>query len=285
MRRIRAVHRLVLVPLCVVLSPLLPVFSTTSAAAPIAETLYSYAFPGVTTSPVPNGASVNTAVGLNLVGNWAPSAVGVDFTGDTYSRRSVGYARPSSGPTLSAAASDAVGVAAKFRYKAPTSGSCFSDSPNVTQIGRFGAGVTQLKVQLSACSGTTAGVYAECRVAGSNSPSRETPRRATQALVNGATYVVRCSKGRDPATGQTTLVLETTRMVSTGNTKTVDAFLITRPGAMTSTAYLSVANKYPLPLQVSNTDQFNGDVAKVAYCRATSSNALAACLDAEVPQG
>jgi hypothetical protein len=52
---------------------------------------------------------------------------------------------------------------------------------------------------------------------------------------------------------------------------------------MVSDQYLSVANKYPLPGQANNTDQFSGDLAKVAFCKATATDAMTACLDAEVP--
>jgi hypothetical protein len=120
---------------------------------------------------------------------------------------------------------------------------------------------------------------------GSHSTTSDLPRRATQALVHGATYVVRCYKGPDPSSGTTTLTLRTTRIDATaGNVSTTNTFAITRPGAMASTEYLSVANKYLLPQQSSNTDQFVGDVAKVAYCQATTLTTVTTCLSTEVPE-
>jgi hypothetical protein len=247
--------------------------------------VYSYDLTGVTTTPVANGAEANSAVRLSLFGAWAPSTVGVHFIGDKVSKRSVAFAKPASGPTLSAAASDAVGGAVKFRYEAPTSGACFGDSHNVAQIGRFGSGLTQLKMQLSSCAGSKTAVFTECRMVGANSTNSDLPKRGTQALVNGATYAVKCFKGPDPLTGQATLTLQTTKLDAVnGNVTTVNTFLITRPGSMTSSQYLSVANKYPLPGQRYNTDQFTGDVAKVAFCKTAAIDTLIACLDTEVPE-
>jgi hypothetical protein len=246
--------------------------------------IYSYDLAGVTATPVVNGAEANTGVRLTLFGAWVPSSIGVHFIGDRVSKRSVGYAKPVSGPTFTAAASDAVGGAVKFRYEAPTSGACYKDTHNVSQIGRFGYKLTQFKMQLSSCAGSQVAVFAECRIVGANSTNADLPKRGTQALVNGAIYVVKCFKGPDPATGQATLTLQTTKLDAVnGNVTTVDTFLITRPGAMSSSQYLSVANKYPLPGQTSNTDQFTGDVAKVAFCKTAATDTLLACLDTEVP--
>jgi hypothetical protein len=266
-------------------SPFAPFLSGSSSATPTIGSLYSYSFAGVTATPIPNGAEANTAVPLKLFGTWSTSTAGIHFVGDKASKRSVGFAKPTSGPTLNAAASDAVGGAVKFRYEAPTSGTCFGDTHNVTQIGRFASGVAQLKMQLSSCGGTRAGVFAECRMVGANSTSADLPKRGTQALVNGSTYVVKCFKGPDPVTGQATLTLTTTKIDAVnGNVTTVNTFQITRPGAMVSSEYLSVANKYPLPAQTKNTDQFSGDVVKVAYCKAPAADALSLCLDTEVPE-
>ena len=277
-------RRAVIVTL-VAASPFAPMLTGSSSAAPTVGSLYSYTLTGVTTTPVANGAEVNTGVPLKLVGNWTPSSVGINFVGDKTSKRSVAWAKPASGLTLNAAASDAVGAGINFRYAAPATGACYTDSRNITQIGRFGSGLTQLKIQLSSCAGNKTAVFPECRMVGANSTNADLPKRGTQALVNGATYVVKCFKGPDPATGQTTLTLETTKVDAVnGNVTTVNTFPITRPGAMSSSGYLSIANKYPMPAQSSNTDQFIGDVAKVAYCKAVATDTLLICLDAEVPE-
>jgi hypothetical protein len=268
----------------VAISPFAPFLSGTGSATPSVGSLYSYSFAGVTTTPLPNGAETNTGVPLKLFGTWAPSTLGIHFVGDKVSKRSVAFAKPTSGPTLAAAASDAVGAAVKFRFEAPVPGACYGDTHNVTQIGRFASGATQLKMQLSSCAGSKTDVFAECRMVGANSTTADLPKRGSQALINSATYVVKCFKGPDPDTGQATLTLMTTKIDAVnGNVTTVNTFLITRPGAMVSSEYLSVANKYPMPGQKRNTDQFSGDVASVAYCKAPTTDALNVCLDTEVP--
>ena len=282
-RAARLRRRAVVVGL-IAISPFAPFLTGSSSAAPTVGSLYSYTLTGVTVTPVANGAEVNTGVPLKLFGNWAPSPFGVHFVGDKVSKRSVAYAKPTSGPTLSAAASDALGAVVKLRYEKPASGTCFTDSRNITQIGRFGAGLSQLKMQLSSCAGNKTAVFPECRMVGANSSNADLPKRGTQALVNGASYIVKCYKGPDPETGQATLTLETTKLDAVnGNVTTVNTFLITRPGAMVSSEYLSVANKYPLPGQAKNTDQFIGDVAKIAFCKTAAVDTLLACLDAEIP--
>ena len=187
---------------------------------------------------------------------------------------------------MSVAANKAFGTTVKFKYQAPTTGSCFGDSRNIAQIGRFGAGLAQVKLQTSNCGKFSANVFPECRMAGSNSTVNDVPMSGTQPLVNGETYILKCYKDLDPASGQTVLNLKTTRVDAVnGNQFTHDTFSITRPGLMQSTAYLSVANKYALPPPSQNTDQFVGDIAKVAYCASASLTALATCLDTEMPEG
>ena len=153
----------------------MPLLPGRSYAGPISGSLYSYPLTGVTATPVANHAAVNSGVPLNLVGNWTPSSVGVHFAGDLVSQHSVAYAKPGSGPTLQAAASDAVGGAIKFRYEKPISGSCWKDTHNLSQIGRFGAGLTQLKLQLSSCAGDKTAIFVECRIAGANSTTADVP--------------------------------------------------------------------------------------------------------------
>jgi len=268
-----------------VLSVAAPFWVPSASATPTPNSIYSYTLTGVSGTPVPNAAAANTAVALKLQGTWAPSEFGVHFAGNRSNAMSVGFAKPSSGNTLYVPAAYALGATVEFRYEPPVSGgSCFSDSKNITQIGRYGGGLSQLKIQLSSCTGNKLSVFPECRMAGANSTTSDVPKRGTQALIAGETYVVRCYKGPDPASGSATLTLVTTHIDSVnGNTSTVNNFLITRPGLMSSTAYLSVANKYALPGQSNNTDNFNGDVAKVAYCKATTLAAMTTCLTTEVP--
>lgn len=250
-----------------------------SAATP--GTLYSYDFTGATlSSPVANGAAANTSVNLNLYGNWSQSAFGIHFAGNTSGQQSVAYARPSSGNTVSVPGSQAFGSAIKFKYEAP-SGNCFSDSRNLVQIGRFGNGLSQAKLQLSGCHINTSNVFVECRMAGSNSSTSDVPLASTQPLVDGEAYVVNCVKAPDPSSGTTTMYLTVTRL-SDGHT-TTDTFNITRTGTIQSTAYLSVGNKYALPSPSQNTDQFVGDVAKVAYCAGATTASVNDCLATEVP--
>ncbi len=224
-------------------------------------TLYSYDFTGATlSSPVANGAAANANVNLNLYGNWSQSAFGIHFAGNTSGQQSVAYARPSSGNTVSVAGNQAFGGAIKFKYEAP-SGNCFSDSRNLTQIGRFGNGLSQVKMQLSNCGINSSQVFVQCRMAGSNSSTSDVPLASTQPLVDGEAYVAKCVKAPDPSSGTTTMHLTVTRL-SDGNA-TADTFNITRTGTIQSTAYLSVGNKYALPSPSQNTDQFVGDVANM----------------------
>lgn len=260
--------------LCLTLTP-----AMAHAATP--GTLYSYDFTGATlASPVVNQASANSGVNLNLYGAWSQSAFGIHFTGDLSGQQSVGYARAASGNTISVAANQAFGGASKFKYQAPTSGSCFSDSHNLTQIGRFGEGLAQVKVQFSNC-GISSSVLMQCRMAGAQSTTSDVPMTSSQPLVNGEAYVAKCVKTPDPATGSAAMQLTVTRL-SDAHT-TTDTFAITPTGAITSTAYLSVGNKYALPAPADNTDQFTGDVAKVAYCASSMTPAVNSCLDTEVP--
>jgi hypothetical protein len=252
------------------------------AATP--DTLYSYDFTGATlASPIANAASANSSVKLNLYGSWSQSAFGIHFAGNQSGQQSVAYAKPASGNTLSVASNQALGSAIKFKYEAPTSGTCFSDSHNLTQIGRFGAGLAQVKMQFSNCGINSSQVMVQCRMAGANSTINDVPMTSTQPLVNGEAYVATCTKAPDPTTGSATMQLAVTRLSDAQ--ATTDTFAITRTGAITSTAYLSVGNKYALPPPTENTDQFNGDVAKVAYCASTTTVAVDSCLHTEIPVG
>lgn len=251
------------------------------AQAATPGSLYSYDFTGATlSSPVANGAASNSNVGLNLHGDWSQSAFGIHFAGNQSGDQSVAYARPSSGNTVSVPGNQAFGGAIKFKYEAP-SGNCFNDSRNLAQIGRFGNGLSQTKLQLSACNIDSNDVYVQCRMAGSNSTTSDVPLASTQPLVDGEAYVVTCVKAPDPSSGTTTMHLAVTRLSDSHTT--TDNFNITRTGTIQSTAYLSVGNKYALPSWWNNTDQFVGDVAKIAYCAGATTASVNDCLAMEVP--
>jgi hypothetical protein len=250
-----------------------------NAQAATAYSLYSYDLSTVSGSAVANAAATNAAVSLQLVGSWSTDPLGVLFTGDQASEQSVGTARPSSGYTLNVAETRAVGVAIRFRYAGPQTGTCFTDSPNLTQIGRYGTRIAQVKLQLSNCGINKTSVFPQCRIAGGKSSSPVWPRTSSRALVDGTTYVVYCFEGV-PSGGTRTLFLRTTPV---GSPMTSNQWAFPTPGAITSYSYLSVANKYPLPSQSNNTDQFNGAVAKVAYCSGPTPGVVSTCLMREVP--
>jgi hypothetical protein len=256
----------------------------TLAMAPAAEAagenlLYSYTF-GTSTGSVPNAAPVNRSVPLTLYGNVNISAGGtaVRFDGNTVDKQSVGYAKPASGPTLSATAAESYGTAVKFTFELPGTQKCFQDSHNYTQIGRFGAGLSQLKIQLSKCSTNSTLVFPECRVAGQLSSTSIPVVRGTQALVPGKTHVVRCIKSPDRTDGTSTVTVETSRLEQTGNVTTRTVMTVARTGAFSSTGYLTVANKYQLPAQQNNTDQAVGDFYGVSYCKAALPDDVRNCL-------
>jgi hypothetical protein len=248
------------------------------ADAATAYSLYSYDLSQTSGSIVANGAAAFTAVPLQLIGTWSPTPTGVYFTGDQTSQGSVGKAKPNTGSTINVAETKSVGVAIRFTYTAPVAG-CFSDSPNLTQIGRFGNNVAQVKLQLSNCGISKTAVYPQCRVAGSQTPTSVWPRKSSVALVDGTTYVVHCMEGVT-TTGTRTFILRVTPL---GSATTTNQWTVPSPGAITSTSALSVANKYPLPSGSANTDQYVGEVQKVAYCMAGTPGLISGCLSTEIP--
>jgi hypothetical protein len=248
------------------------------AAAP--GSLYSYTLDD-STSTVANAAETNTSVNLNLLGDWSQTTFGVNFEGNTVSKQSVAYAKPTSGSTINVPASQAFGGSVLFKYQSPTSGTCFSDSPNVTQIGKYGSGLTQFKFQLSNCGKSKTAVFPQCRVAGSSGANN--PVTGTKSLVNGATYVLQCVKSPDPVSGSASLQMNLTKIDPiNGNITYTNNFAITRTGSLYSSQYLSIANQYPLKSQSNNTDQFNGEISKIAYCAGATLIDAKACLDTEV---
>ncbi len=279
------IHRGVRIVVAVALAlPMSLLLSTGMAHATTNNSIYSYALDG-SSAIVANAAASNSGANLSLQGNWSQSSYGVHFAGDLVSQSSVGQYKPASGNTINAAAGASVGVATRFTFQAPTSGNCFSDSSNITQIGRFAANTAQVKLQYSNCGNNSNNVFMECRLAGSATPTTVLPVRNALPLENGATYIAKCYKTPDPASGNATATLRVVKVnTTTGNTVEDDSFSISPTGAITSSAYLSVGNKYPLPAQANNTDQFVGDIAKVSYCQATLTIDVQACLDSEVPE-
>jgi hypothetical protein len=254
------------------------------ASASTTDSIYSYALTG-SSSTVANDAAANSGVNLTLAGDWSQTSFGVHFAGDQVSQQSVAYGKPASGNTINVASNQSVGMAVRFKYAGPSGGAhCFNDSRNITQLGRFGAGLSQVKIQLSNCSEDSYAVYPECRMAGANSTVNDIPVASTQPLVNGLTYIARCYKAPDPVSGTATLYFDVTEENLTyGNHVTNDTYDITRTGTIQSTAYLSVANKYQLPTIANNTDQFVGDVSKVSLCQAGTTAAVKTCLETEIP--
>lgn len=260
------------------------VFGTAPVSASVTNSIYSYTLDG-SSSTVGNDAAANSGVDLALVGDWSPSSNGVYFAGNTVDEMSVGHGRPASGDTINVSSTSSVGVTAKFTFEAPPLGDkCFPDSHNLTQIGRFGEDLSQVKIQTSNCFDFDWAVFPECRFAGANSTTADLPFASSQQLVDGQTYIVRCYKQPDPVSGNPLAYIDVTQINTTyGNRTTSDSFEITPTGTIQSTAWLSVANKYQLPTQANNTDQFVGDVAKVAFCQATTMSAVKTCLEAETP--
>ena len=139
------------------------------------------------------------------------------------------------------------------RYNRPAGGQCFADTPNLTQIGRFGPRSAQAKIQLTSCATSTTQVMMECRFAGGMAAPASDEVVSTLPLVNAAEYHVSCVKSPDTS-GKTTVTLKVTR-IPAGQTVTTTA---TEPamGALKTREYVSAGNKYPLPAPAANTSQF-----------------------------
>jgi hypothetical protein len=252
----------------------------TASTTPSSALLYDYEFAG-STGTVSNSAPAGPALPLTLVGTWTPAADGVHFSGDTSGNRSVGFAKPATGFTLNVPATTAVGFGARLGYAAPTTGVCFGDTPNITQIGRFAAKTAQAKIQLSKCADNKTHVVMECRFAGSLTPSSVLPVRSTLPLVDGHAYDVTCTKSADNA-GAATVTLAVTDLSVAGSATVTNAFTVQALGAMKTSQALSAGNKYPMPAPAKNTDQFVGDLTRVVYCAGTSAD-VTSCLRGFLP--
>jgi hypothetical protein len=234
--------------------------------------IYDYKFKG-TTGTVANSAPGGPVASLKLIGTWKNTTNGVNFSGNTTGNESVAYGRPATGYTLSASASQAVGFGVKIVYKAPAGATCFADTPNVTQIGKYPA--AQVKIQESSCATSKDKVLLQCRFAGSKSASKVPSVTNKMPLVNGTTYAASCMKSPDSTAGTASVTFSVTNL-KTSNTLT-NHFSVSATGAIRSTEYISVANKYPLPRPASNVDQFNGGVNSTVYCVGTVA-AVTSCL-------
>ncbi|HRJ91298.1 MAG TPA: hypothetical protein PLU21_03770 [Candidatus Saccharibacteria bacterium] len=243
----------------------------TRVNAVTSETQYSYDLRNVQNGAVVNQATKNSGTKLYLEGNWSQHSSGVQFDGNKTNMQSVGQAKPGSTATLTA--SDAIGAGVEFQYDA-SAGACTSDSRNVTQIGRFATGASQLKIQFSSCSANKKATFVECRVVGSGAVSTDKPVRSTLALVDGMMYVASCA--RDVKTGSTRPV--TLSVTPVGGQTVSNVFAYRDSGTFNATGYLSVGNKYPLPAVSKNTDQFTGIISRVVYCSAANLNDVDACL-------
>jgi hypothetical protein len=253
-----------------------------AGAGSVPVLLYDYQFTG-TNGTVANSAPGGAAVTLTLSGNWQPVPDGVQFSGNTTGEWSVAYGRPTSGYTLNEPPAAAVGFGSRFTYEAPANGICFSDTPNITQIGRYASNDSQAKIQLSSCGTSQTNVMVECRFSGSLTPPGAAPVVSTLPLVGGDTYVAKCVKSPDQPDNTATITLSVTDLDAvSGEKKAIDTFVVPAIGSMRTTQYISVGNKYPLPPPADNTDQFNGTVTSTDYCAGPPAQVLT-CLSANLP--
>ena len=266
----------VLAPAMLLLSP-----AVSSGNSPLR---YDYEFKG-THGTVANSAPTGPAVHLTLRGSWTPVSDGVRFSGNTSGDASVAYGRPAKGPTINTPATAAAGLGTRIVYNAPGNGTCFSDTPNITQIGRYSprGPAGQVKIQLSSCAKRRKNVVMECRYAGSLTASHAPPVASTLPLINGDAYNVSCRKSPDQANNTATITLTVTRLGAGSGRKTVtNTFTVPALGLLKTRDYFSVGNKYPLPAPAKNTDQFKGDVTRVVYCAGSAGN-VRTCLAGHLP--
>ena len=268
-----------------VLSVLAPVMLLSSPAASSGNSvlLYDYEFKG-TQGTVINSAPTGPVALLTLHGSWTPARDGVHFSGNTSGDASVAYGRPVTGPTMNTPAGQAAGFGTRIVYNAPANGTCFIDTPNIAQIGRFSrhGRSGQVKIQLSSCADRHKKVVMECRFAGSLTTPQAPPVESTLPLINGDAYNVSCRKSPDRANNTATITLTVTRLnAGRGRRTATDTFTVPALGRLRTTDYFSVGNKYPLPAPARNTDQFNGDVTRAVYCSGPT-DSVQACLAAHL---
>ncbi len=280
-----------------------------SAVAAHANSEYVYSFVG---QPEDDPTVSNTAAALDHQGpdyemtlsspeNWTATPNGIDFNGAPNSSdngtddfTSVGHANPPGATTpLTMSATGSFGISARFTYERAAASTCGPAGPgvvneitsNVAQIGRAGANKSQIKLQIGECKNGSLVVNPQvsCRAAGVNLVATgpgTTNNLVANSLVlqEGVTYVARCVKGLDNGTATPLTVL----VQPVGQAAVPPPPLTTIPatGQFSSDQYVSVGNKYGGP---TYNDQFFGQVAKMAICKAPDAAAVTACLDTEVP--
>lgn len=264
-----------IVSLLLVVSPL----SILSASAASPESLYTYDFSNIT-GISSNLAVANNGVNLTFSGSWSSDSTGTTFRGNTTSTQSVAYGKPSAGTTINVSSTNAVGAAAIIKYQGPAAGTCFADSQNISQIGSYANNQSQIKLQLSKCR--SGQVYPECRIAGSLTPVGNNALRGATTLVNGNEYRIECVKSPDTGTSST-VTMRITNITTNPSAITTTVFNIPATGQISSTSFVTAGNKYPLTSQATNTDQFNGVIKKLSYCRGTTLIQAQTCLSEEVP--
>jgi hypothetical protein len=280
-RVLTVIQKFIVIMLCA-LWPAALLASSMAEATSIPTLLYDYQFTGATGTVI-NSAPGGVVAPLQLSGNWQSVPTGVQFTGNTTGEWSVADGRPTSGYTLDEPPSMAVGFGVNFTYQAPVNGTCFGDTPNITQIGRYHEHNAQAKIQLSGCSTSETNVMTECRFSGSLTSPGTPPVVSTLPLISGNTYVVSCVKSPDQRNNTASITLSVTDVDATrGEKKVVDTFTVGAIGYMQTTQSISAGNKYPVPPPGSNTDQFNGIVTSTTYCAGTSAE-VNVCLSANLP--
>jgi hypothetical protein len=255
-----------------------PGSASTGGAAAL---LYDYEFTG-TTGTVVNSAPNGPVVPLTLDGTWSPVASGVQFSGNTTGDESVAFGQSASGYTLNELGSATVGFGARIKYQRPATGTCFTSTPNLSQIGLYNAQPVpaQAKLQLSDCQTSSTQVMVECRFAGSlTTASEDPPVVSTLPLVSGNLYNISCVKAPDK-NGMTTITLNVTA-VKTGVT-TTNTFTVNAVGYLKTHQYISAGNVYPLPAPADNTNQFTGNMTRTVYCAGTGTQ-VASCLTTYLP--
>lgn len=245
-----------------------------SVGAAHTDSLFVFDFRNAT-STVPNLAAANTTTSMQLAGDWSSSTEGVNFLGDTVSLQSGGAATPPTTPTISIPATKSVGMAVVFSRE----NICANDSMNLSQIGAFAAGASQLKLQFSKC--TNGNIYPECRFAGAITPTGTGPVEGTTALQANRLYRMECVKSPDNTT--TGLAAVTMRVTDVeANTTDTYNFDIPATGTINNSKAVTAGHKYPLPTQANNTDQFNGMIQMLGYCSSVDAATTQTCLGSEV---
>jgi hypothetical protein len=261
-------------------SPLLMGLAAAKTTTTSSALIYDYQFKG-TTGTVTNSATGGPVAPLTLTGSWSNSPNGVHFSGDTTSKESVGYAKPATGRTLSAGSGQAVGFGAQIVFQGPKGATCFTNTPNVTQIGKYSSTgpSAQAKLQESGCGTSTHKVLLQCRFTGSKSAPTAPSVSNKLPLVSGNTYDVTCMKSPDTKKGTANITFTVTNLKT--NKTLTNHFSVPAIGAMNTSEYLSVGNKYPMAPQASNFDQFNGGVNSTFYCVGSTAD-VSTCLSSSL---